>query len=590
MSGTEKRRAVKLAVVVAALLTAPYLVAWGMTPPERAYLGHLWNPDEPNVYYSWMRQAADGRVLLQDLFTTEPQDGKFTNVFFLGLGWCARLAGGAVVLVYAGARLFCCVFLFYSLYAFAAALGASRTVRVGAVVLGATASGLGWLAAKLGPAWPGVLGPVQCVDLGWVVRHGAAPSEGLMMPEANTMASALLLPLFSFSMALMLWSVVLLWDALRSGDLGSGAKAGLVGLVLGNVHTYDLIPLHLLAVALLLCLTVLRRLRVRGLAAYAIFAALSAPGLLYQLWVFRADAVFRAKALTVTASPSLMSYAVSFGLPLALAAAGAVFVVRRREWQWLPAVCWLAVGLAVAFLPGLSFQRKMIEGVHLPMATLAAVAVARWLPARRLGKSAERHRGRARTALVLAALLCAPSSASFLFTRALSSVVENNLPRTATVFMPPYSITRDDLDCLKWIRSHAEPNAAVLCLPMLGSYVPGLTGHKVYVGHWAETLRFGTEKLPAAVAAIIGDDARRGRPALSACRYMVVGEYELWARASDGRPGPIPRYTGGFSLTPVHSSGDSVVLRIDAAPGLQGEPPAAANQDARVRGTVTSGE
>lgn len=577
MSGTEKRRALKLAVGLAVLLSLPYLFAWAITPPERAYMGHLWNPDEPNVYYSWMRQAADGRLLLQDLFTTEPQDGKFTNVFFVVLGWCARLARGAVVPVYAVARLACAAFLFYSLYAFAAALGASRAVRIGAVVLGATASGLGWLAVTLGPSWPGFLGPVDCVDLGWAVRSGAAPSEGLMMPEANTLASALLLPLFSFSMALMLWSVILLWAALRSGDLKAAVKAGLVGLVLGNVHTYDLVPLHLLALVLLLSLTLLRRLCVRGLGAYAIFGALSSPGLLYQLWVFRADAVFREKALTVTASPSLMSYSVSFGLPLALAVAGSVFVLRRREWQWLPAVCWLAVGLGVAFLPGLSFQRKMIEGVHLPMVTLAAVAATRWLPARQLRRRVERHRGRMRTALVLTTLLCLPSSASFVLGRALMSVVENNVSRTTTVFMPPYSIARDDLDCLRWIGEHAEPDAAVLCLPMLGSYVPGLTGHKVYAGHWAETLRFGREKLPAAMAAIVGDDPQRGRRALSACRYLIAGEYELWARASERRPTPLPGYAEGFRLTPVHGNGGAVVLRIDPAPQKEEPSPGAAN-------------
>lgn len=52
MSPREKRRAIAAAFGLAVLLSLPYLAALGVTPPERAYMGHIWNPDEPNVYYA----------------------------------------------------------------------------------------------------------------------------------------------------------------------------------------------------------------------------------------------------------------------------------------------------------------------------------------------------------------------------------------------------------------------------------------------------------------------------------------------------------------------------------------------------------
>jgi hypothetical protein len=553
MTSRVRRECLLLALGVAAVLSLPYLAAWGLTPPERVYLGHIWNPDEPNVYYSWMRQAADGKLFQEDLFTTEPQQGRFTNAFFLGLGWLSAATRIPIPWVYALARFACAALLFYALQAFVVSLGGSRQVRRATVALAATASGLGWLAALLGPDLSLPLGVTDCVDVGHSVAWGRQVTDGLMMPEANTFASALLLPLFSASMALLLWIVPEQWKAVRDGDLRAAARAGGLALILGNIHTYDLIPMHILMVALVVARMARRPARWRGLLAYGIFAALSSPSLLYQVWVFRTDAVFREKAVTVTASPSPLSYAISFGIPLVLAVAGAVFVIRRRESAWTPAVCWLAVGLAVAFLPGLSFQRKMIEGAHLPMVVLAAVATVRWLPLALRRRRRWPVRALARNTLIAVTLLCVPSSAYFLFGRALGSVVENNRTRSLTALMPPYSLTRDDAACLRWVREHTPPDTRVLCLPMLGSYVPGLTGRKAYIGHWAETLHF-REKLAGAVAALNGRDPGRAASALRECDVLVVGEYERALGGASAEPG------AGYPV--AFSAGESRVYQL----------------------------
>lgn len=555
MSREEKRRAWVWAVVLAAALSLPYLAAWGITPEDRTYLGHIWNPDEPNVYYAWMRQASEGQLFLQDLFTTEPQEGRFTNLLWVGLGGAAAVHPGAVPWVYALARLACAAGLFYSLYAFAAGLGAMERVRWAAMVLGATASGLGWFALLLAPLVPKGM-TLYCVDIGLSITGGVI-ADDLMMPETNTFASALLLPLFSFSMILLLWLVLWSWRALRDGDLKAALWAGLLGLLLGNVHTYDMIPMHLLWFTVGGCLLALKRLTWQGVKAYLVFAAVSIPSMLYQVYVFRTDPIFQEKAVTITASPPPLSYAVSFGIPLVLAIMGAVFVIRRREWQYLPVVCWLVVGIGVAYLPGLSFQRKMIEGAHLPMLILAALAVTRWLPS--LGKrpSTATHPRRIRAAVAMVTLLCLPSSLYFLLGRSLATVTENNATRVASALMPPYSLSDGDVACAVWLRDEGQPGA-VASMPMMGSYLPGLTGRKVWIGHWAETLRF-EEKLASVSALLVAGDSDAAAPALTACQYVVVGEYERAFGASEARVVETAR-EAGWELAPAFRSGDSVVL------------------------------
>ncbi len=563
MSPREKRRAIAAAFGLAVLLSLPYLAALGVTPPERAYMGHIWNPDEPNVYYAWMRQAAEGRFFLEDLFTTEPQEGRFTNPLWLALGRVSAIHRDAVPWVYAAARLLCAAGLFYSLYAFVAAFGATRRVRWAAMLLGATASGLGWLAPLIAPALPPDL-TLYGVDVGLSARGGVVRDD-LMMPETNTFASALLLPLFSFSMTLLLWLVLTAWRALRNTDFRAAAWSGLIGLLLGGVHTYDMIPAHLLWGALIVVVAALGRATWRTLAAYAVFAVVSAPTLLYQVFAFRNDPVFQEKGMTITASPPLLSIAFSFGLPLLLAVAGAILVLRRREWQWLPVICWAVVTIAAAYLPNLSFQRKMIEGAHLPIVILAAIATVRWLPHLKAPR-VRGHRLRSKVAMAAVILACLPSAAYFLVGRCMDSVVTNNMNRASAAFMPPYTLSRDDVACALWLRDEGEPGA-VGCLSMLGSYLPGMTGRKVWVGHWAETLRFPS-KLNSAFGLLIVPMPSEARKVLDACRYVVDGEFERAIRG-DGQDPRVTARESGYELVPVYSSGESVVYEVRPNPPSQ---------------------
>jgi hypothetical protein len=97
----ELRWAAGFAALVMAATCLPYLYGIAITPPGLRYMGFLGNPDESNVYMGWMRQAMEGHWLFRDPFTTEPQPGRFLNVFFLALGLVARallpVAAGAPV-------------------------------------------------------------------------------------------------------------------------------------------------------------------------------------------------------------------------------------------------------------------------------------------------------------------------------------------------------------------------------------------------------------------------------------------------------------------------------------------------------------
>ncbi|NIQ98917.1 MAG: hypothetical protein GTN78_01755, partial [Gemmatimonadales bacterium] len=73
--------------------------------------------------------------------------------------------------------------------------------------------------------------------------------------------------------------------AFTSGSLRSAVLAGLAGLVLGNIHTYDLVPVVAVLAAFLIVLLIARRLTGRTIALALLIALLAAPSVLYQLWL-----------------------------------------------------------------------------------------------------------------------------------------------------------------------------------------------------------------------------------------------------------------------------------------------------------------
>lgn len=465
----ELRWAALVAAVLMALTCLPYLYGLLIRPDGWYYSGLLTNPDEHNVYLAYMKQAANGRLFLIDPFTSEPQSGRVVNVFFLVLGTCARGADLPLPVLYHLARVASGWLLLMAIYCLAAQVLATVSGRRIALLLAGLASGLGWL-------YPAAGGRPHPIDYG----------PGLVMPEAITFLSLLLNPLFCFSVFLMIATIGLAAHAFSSNSLRSAVLAGLAALVLGNIHTYDLIPVVAVLAAYLIMLAATRRLTMRAIGLALLIAALAAPSLIYQLWLIRGGEVTLVvkSQETPVRSPAPVFLALGLGLPLALAVAGAVRGALRGASDGARlAALWLVLGFAAVYLP-VPFQRKLAEGLHVPLCLLAVLALE---PAWRELKD--------RRALWIGALLVLLTvPCNFLFVnRALQDVRTNNAAYIGNA-MPPLYLRADQRGALAWLDGETTQSDLLLCNSFLGSYAPSLAGCRVYVGHWAETLHF-QEKL-----------------------------------------------------------------------------------------------
>lgn len=488
------------------LITLPYLWALTTTPNGFVYGGLLYNPDDQNVHLAWARQAAEGHFFFRDLFTNESllsgERPLFTNLLCWLIGILSSLTIIPIIWFYHAFRVAFAALALLLFFALTTRLTADRRVRIVATALVAFAGGAGFLTALL----PG---------FNWMDRPDNASFP--MMPEAFTFASSFIFTLNIASMALLLAVYLLSLHAWETGSRKAMLGAGVSALLLANFHTYDVFPL----LAALAAWAVVawrgsseenaRRGRYAFLPVVAIGAAIP---VLYQLFVFRGSEEFRVKALTNTPAPPIWDVAISYG-PLLLLAIGGAAVAWREVKMRLP-VFWMLATLALIYAP-VSFARKMIEGLHLPLCFLAAVGLV-WL----IGKLQPAVQ---RVVAVGAVLILSLSSFQFV-AWSLDNARDNNASR-ANVLMPPLYLTQGDAAAMQFLKEQPR-GKAVLCLPFLGNYVPRESGQTVIIGHWAETLHF-QQKLGLVLSFYGGKmNETQAKNWLRENRigYVVTGSYE----------------------------------------------------------------
>lgn len=589
-------------VAVMALTALPYLHAGNAAGPDREFGGFIWGVDDGNVYLSWVRQAAEGRVLLRDQYTLREQSPHFFNVFLLALGRLSALTGLSPLALFSGSRYVFGVFCLIALYHLAAEFTADRRVRWLSLILASVSSGLGWVVVMMGQGGtvvPGVaVFPMDVAD-GWQAQ-----------PEAVVFLSLLLNPLFALSLGLV--CLVMKFAARLTSEPGYAAAVwtGLSLLLLGNVHGYDIFALHLTIGLWVLGAVLTGRLSLRRAAGrYGLVLLLSLASPIWAYYGAKADPSYAAKVSTPTLSRPPLDVAVGYGLVLALAVVGAWLVAggagptqRRRNgllaglaaalglvspvlhlahapetvlgfpafglpllagalllwhrgadderWRRLLPVVWAACGAAVIYLP-VPFQRKMMEGLHLPLCLLAAWAlVAVWErlatgiagqepvsagpaePSPADPSPVSATVGVPRGALsrpvvvaIVAALVLATVPSNVLFVaESLRHVLSNN--RTLLhVLTPPAYLERSEVEALRWLSGHTAEKDVVFCSSLTGNYIPAYAPCLVMAGHWAETI---SDDYPVYLARIAAFYDPATAPETRKRLLSLVGATVLW--------------------------------------------------------------
>lgn len=500
--------AFRMALCIMVLASLPYIFGYGIVSPGYKFVGFTYNIDDACVYMSWMRQAADGHFFLRNLFTTEHQTGNGFNLLFFFLGTFTRITSLPLVAVFHLSRIVSGVALLMAIYAVSGLwLKDVRSRRIALLVAGLSA-GIGWIL-------PADLHQNMSVDT-W-------------QPETITFLSVYLSPLLSFPTLLMVGAIHFLCNFTETRKWKDAAFAGLILMLLANVHTYDIITFAIVWALYALYRLVLRPRNVSPVVGGLVAALIALPLAGYQLYFYYTEPVFRMRAAVPTLTPTMKWYLMGYGLLIPLAVVGMWKSLRdRRNIELL--LCWIAGGFIAIYLP-VSFQRKLIMGTHIPLSILATI-----------GLIALTDRLRPRigvTFIVLAIAFMAISNVEFIM-RDADSVMRNESQTIAHVPL----LSDNELAAMDYLRANTASNDIILATPGTSILIPGYCGRMVYCGHWGETVSF-VDKLSELVRFYMREGTDHQRRAFLRKRGItyVLGYHNLGNMKidiEDFRESPVP--------------------------------------------------
>jgi len=470
-------RFVGLVVVIVLLLTSlPYAFAALSTPPDKHFVGFILNTPDHSQYLSWYK-GFQTSFLIPNTLTPEPNPAVFFNLLWFTLGRLGHYTGWSYIAVYQLFRWVTGVFFLGMVYVFSALFFPDVRRRRTTLLITAFGSGLGWI---------------------WVVlKYTLTPGE-LLFPmdvyiaEGNSFLCIMAYPHFAEAAGLILAVLGLLLVGERRGQLRYAVLAGLTAQFLGWQHGYDLlivwgIPSIYAGIRWL----VDRQWPWYWFKAMLITGLLSWPPALYSILLTQLNPIWNqvlaqfsnAGAFT----PNLLHTMILMGFPLVLAILTLCLLVLKRTKSdpsapqaaqgYLFIGVWLVAGWALAYIPT-DFQIHMLNSWQVPIGLLATIGLhhyiapilARWWDTLR-----------AQTVAVILFLGLISLTNGYLWMWRFLDLNRHNYP---------YFLHKDDAVALEWLEEHTSPDAIVLSSYEVGRYVPGLTGRRAFLAHWAQTVGF----------------------------------------------------------------------------------------------------
>lgn len=493
-------------VVAGVISSVPYMLGFLSETNDLAFSGFIFGLGDMNSYIAKMRYGATNPGwLFEIVYTLEDHQLGIIFPFHLTLGKVAALLSGqgaaistrTLVLFYHLARILCGSLLIIVLYHFICLFVPIIRLRRLALMLAVFSSGLGWVVL-----FSGIDGYIPVF---------------FYIPEAFTWLHIYGLPHLALARSLLFLGWIILFYALERGSFGLPILSGLMWFLMGIIVPFYVALLGVLIAAWLGTQIVFFRSEFVKVLRVAIIAGiLPVLILLYYGWLFTSDPILSTwSGQNQLQTPPVWHLLLTFGALMMLAVCG-LLSVRHTRWQPRLAllVIWIPIAFILIYLP-INVQRRLLEGVIVPLAILGAVGID-WL----VGKL-RFQRGRAWLLKYgILAFLTLPGLLLLMFGG--TSIALS--PR------PPAFQPVEQTQAHHWLRQNAPTSSAVLSTFPSGNILPAGAPVRVYVGHGPETVD-SEEKRPLADMFFRSPDApTRQRAAdaidLSTIDYVWVGPDE----------------------------------------------------------------
>lgn len=433
-----------MTIVCVALVGMPFAYGILATPEGMTYSGmHNSNSGDHGIYFSQMEQAASGKLLFYNLYTSESHDPIIFNPVWLVLGLLSRLTGISVPIMFHLCRLLLIPFFAFTAWKFASLLFAERRARTISFALIMFAGG--W--------W------------GYAAATDASPYHAMLFS-----------PHLILSSSALLWVFMLFLQAMRKGLHSNAIAAGVVACLLILFHPYQASTIALVLVLFGLWGVFSRKASlVRVVSAVGWVGLLSFPAVAYYVWLFRSLPfgrvwLFQSDSLNLMDNPLRLLF--SFLPIVCFAGFGSVLLWKSKHPYARFLITWLVIPIVFMPLP-VFFRMRMSGGWLIPLACAAGVALS-W--------AWERTKKLMPVYVRVGAAICV--GVLFFWANGVMTVVSLSVfvERLPQVYLP-----NDQVALNVWIRTHVQEREPILASWRISNLLPGLTGRTVYMGHGVQT-------------------------------------------------------------------------------------------------------
>ncbi|PWT93606.1 MAG: hypothetical protein C5B54_01590 [Acidobacteria bacterium] len=428
-----------LLILAIILSSACYVFGLWQRVPQTSYTGiRPMNATDYNVNLSWIEQSRSGKILLRNPFDSLESKGFLIRPLYFVLSYPFAITSWSNTGVLHIIRLFCGVILLLALIRQIKVFEEnSRTVFVTFLLLLFTSgAGVG-------------------------VRRWLPGSIDLNIPEGNLFLTLGETPHF-------LYSLFLLWSAIAGFYAAANGKRTLwipiIALaLLWWEHPFDVVILGVVTGINIWQLKQSQRIR------YAIGVILvSVPAVLYYHHIRNLPSFRGWEAQNIMLSPSFLSFLSGFA-PLILCSIPTIVQIRQDSRRLIFLWSWIVAQFLLVHAP-VDFQRRLIFGVEFPLALLAAMAIQKW-----------------KWPLIAGFILIASMTNVY--------VMSNQIREISTRRMPYY--LPDSYQKAFHALEQKPDEGAVVSGYITGNFIPGYTGHPVYLGHSLLTPQIASRKKEA---------------------------------------------------------------------------------------------
>ena len=432
---------------------------------------HIFSPLDGSVYYSYIQQIKEGKILLDDLFTNEAGGLKLFNILWLIVGLIARILQLSPALAYQLSRIILIPVFLVSFYKFVSYIleNVSFCRKKLCLLYSIFATGVGGLSILL-----------------FGNRFFNNNPIDLQVPESSSFLTLFYSPHFIASLTMIILIFYFFLRAIEKNKLIFGVWSGFLALILFNFHPFFVPMIYSVLLVYLVVLFIWqKRLELKKIGIYLLLVLISIPSVGYYFYLLIINPALRDKAAqNVCLTPAGAVFFVSYGFGLLLALIACLYLLDNKKllnFKNLLLLVWFWLGIVLIYGP-FNFQRRLTEGLQIPLTILAFIG---------LMVVYDYLKAKSRLVLDLKYVFIPIFIVLFCFSNFMVYIWDF---KYLNLKPPVIFINSQVKQALEWYKAQTDLSQTLLSARLVGNYTPGLVGRRVFWGHDVETVNFQTKK------------------------------------------------------------------------------------------------